>query len=211
MLFGSISYLNLLPFQVFLKRHISNNVSKMSFNYKRAVPSKINKALKKMEVNAAFISSIESKKCKCTDLGIVANRKVYSVLILEGENQSDPASASSNQLAKVLNLKGKVLIGDAALKYYLDGGEGIDLAEAWYEKTKLPFVFARLCYNKHNSSIKKLAKQFARTKVRIPQYILKKEAKKRGISSKQLIWYLDQIYYSLEYKEKRSLKKFLSM
>ena len=75
-----------------------------------------------------------------------------------------------------MNLHGKVLIGDAALKYYLDGGEGIDLAEAWYEKTKLPFVFARLCYNKHNACIKKLAKQFAKKKVKIPQYILKKEA-----------------------------------
>ena len=211
MLFGSISYLNLLPFQVFLKRHISSSAAKMSFNYKRAVPSKINKALKRKEVNAAFISSIESKKCKCTDLGIIADKKVYSVLLLEGENEKDPASATSNQLTKVLNLQGKVLIGDAALKYYLDGGKGIDLAEAWYEKTRLPFVFARLCYNKHDDAIKRIAKQFSRTKVKIPQYILKKEAKKRSITAKQLSWYLDQIYYKMGYKEKRSLKLFLKM
>ncbi len=210
MLFGSISYLNLLPFQVFLKHYLSNNASKMSFNYKRAVPSQINKALKRKEVNAAFISSVESRKCKCTDLGIIADKKVYSVLLLEGEDQTDPASATSNQLAKVLDLNGKVLIGDAALKYYLDGGEGIDLAEAWYEKTGLPFVFARLCYNKHDAAIQKLAKRFARTKVKIPQYILKKEAKKRGITAKQLTWYLDQIYYTIGYKEKRSLKLFLN-
>jgi len=211
MLFGSISYLNLLPFQVFLKRYISDTASKMSFRYKRAVPSQINKALKRREINAAFISSIESKKCKCTDLGIIADQKVYSVLLLKGKNESDPASATSNRLSKILNLQGKVLIGDAALKYYLDGGEGLDLAETWHEKTGLPFVFARLCYNKHGKAIQKLAKQFAKTKVKIPQYILKREAEKRGITAKQLTWYLEQIYYTMGHKEKRSLKKFLSM
>ena len=211
MLFGSISYLNLLPFQVFLKRYISSSAAKMSFNYKRAVPSQINKALKRKEVNAAFISSIESKKYKCTDLGIIADKKVYSVLLLSGDNEIDPASATSNQLAKVLDLQGKVLIGDAALKYYLDGGEGIDLAEAWYEKTGLPFVFARLCYNKDDGTIKKIARKFAGTKVKIPQYILKKEAKKRGITPGQLTWYLEHIYYKMDDKAKRSLKLFLKL
>ena len=209
MLFGSISYLNLLPFQVFLKQHLSNNASKMSFNYKRAVPSQINKALKRRAVNAAFISSVESRNCKCTDLGIIAHKKVYSVLLLKGENQTDPASATSNQLARVLDLQGKVLIGDAALKHYLDGGEGIDLAEAWYKETGLPFVFARLCYNKHGKAIQKLARQFTKTKINIPQYILKKEARKRGISPKQLTWYLEHIYYELDDKAKKSLKLFL--
>jgi len=181
----------------------------MSFNHKRAVPSKINNALKRRAINAAFISSIESKKCRCTNLGIIAHKKVYSVLLLEGDDEKDPASASSNRLAKVLNLNGKVLIGDAALKYYLEGGKGIDLAEAWYEKTGLPFVFARLCYNKHERSVEKLANKFAKSKVKIPQYILKKEAKKRGITSKELTWYLEHIYYELDYKAKRSLKLFL--
>ena len=210
MLFGSISYLNLLPFQLFLKQHLKDSASKMSFRYKRAVPSQINKALKRREINAAFISSVESKKCKCTNLGIIANKKVYSVLLLKGKNQKDPASATSNQLAKVLKLEGKVLIGDAALKYHLDGGKAIDLAQEWYEKTELPFVFARLCYNQHGKAIKKIAKKFARTKVRIPQYILKRESKKRGITAKQLTWYLEYIYYKMEHKEHKSLKKFLN-
>ncbi len=211
MLFGSISYLNLLPFQLFLKRAIRSNAAKMSFRYKRAVPSQINKALKRRAINAAFISSVESRKSKCTNLGIIAHKKVYSVLLLEGENEKDPASATSNQLAKVLNLQGKVLIGDAALKHHLDGGEGLDLAEAWYDKTGLPFVFARLCYNKHEASLQKLAKQFTKSKVKIPQYILKREAKKRGISPKQLTWYLEHIYYEMDWKAKRSLKLFLSL
>ena len=210
MLFGSISYLNLLPFQVFLKRYISNNAPKMSFRYKRAVPSQINKALQRREVNAAFISSVTSAKCKCTDLGIIADQKVYSVLLLEGENEIDPASATSNQLARVLDLQGKVLIGDAALKHYLNEGEGIDLAEAWYKETGLPFVFARLCYNKHGESIQKLARTFAKTKVKIPQYILKKEAKQRGITPKQLTWYLSHIHYKMDDKAKKSLKLFLN-
>ena len=182
----------------------------MSFRYKRAVPSKINQALKKREINAAFISSVESRRCTCTDLGIIARGNVYSVLLLKGENLADPASATSNRLAKVLNLEGRVLIGDAALKYYLDGGEGVDMAQAWYEKTGLPFVFARLCYNQNGIYIKKLAKTFASKNIKIPQYILKQEAKKRGITPKQLTWYLAQIYYTMGHKEKRSLKKFLS-
>ena len=209
MLFGSISYLNLLPFQLFLKKNLSNNAAKMSFRYKRAVPSQINKSLKRREVNAAFISSVTSEKFKCTDLGIIAYKKVYSVLLLEGENQIDPASATSNKLAHILALEGKVLIGDAALKYYLDGGKGLDLAEVWYEKTGLPFVFARLCYNKSDEIIQNLAKTFSHTKVKIPQYILKQEAKKRGISPKQLTWYLEHIYYKMDWKAKRSLKLFL--
>lgn len=211
MLFGSISYLNLLPFQVFLKRYISNNASKMTFRYKRAVPSEINRALQRREINAAFISSVSSAKCQCTDLGIIADQKVYSVLLLEGENEIDPASATSNQLARVLDLQGKVLIGDAALKHYLHEGEGIDLAEAWYKETGLPFVFARLCYNKHEKSIQKLARSFAKTKVKIPQYILKKEAKKREITPKQLTWYLSHIHYKMDDKAKKSLKLFLNM
>ncbi len=182
----------------------------MTFRYKRAVPSQINKALQRREVHAAFISSVTSAKCKCTDLGIIADQKVYSVLLLEGGNEIDPASATSNQLARVLELQGKVLIGDAALKHYFNEGTGIDLAEAWYKETGLPFVFARLCYNKHEQAIQKLARTFAQTKVKIPQYILKKEAKKRGITPKQLTWYLSHIRYKMDDKAKKSLKLFLN-
>jgi len=208
-LFGSISYLNLLPFQVYLKKHLQSSSAKMGFRYKRAVPSQINKALKRREVHAAFISSIASRKARCTDLGIIAKQNVYSVLLIPGKVQKDPASATSNQLAKVLGLKGKVLIGDAALQYYLEGKKGIDMAEAWYKHTGLPFVFARLCYNQHSKSIQKMAKRFTYTRTRIPQYLLKKESKKRGITPKQLSWYLEHIHYDMDWKAKRGLKKFL--
>lgn len=181
----------------------------MAFRYKQNIPSNINRSLKRGEINAAFISSIESKNCKCTNLGIIAKNKVHSVLLLKGESEIDPASSTSNHLAKVLQLKGKVLIGDNALKYHLSGGEAIDLAEAWHEKTDLPFVFARLCYNRHGAYVEKLAHKFANTNVKIPSYILKKAAKQRDISTKELKWYLTHIDYVLDYKAHKSLKKFL--
>jgi len=181
----------------------------MAFNYRRDVPSKINLALKKRHINAGFISSIESPKYQCSDLGIIANKAVYSVFVIEGENRTDNESATSNRLAEVLNLKGEVLIGDKALVYYLNGGEGIDLATEWHKKTSLPFIFGRLCFNCYGKEIKKISKTFTKTPVRIPQYILKKEAKLRGITPKQLLWYLEHIEYKMGYKVKKSLKIFL--
>ena len=211
MIFGSISYLNLLPFQVFLKKQLKHSSSKMAFNYKRDVPSAINKALRKGNINAGFISSVESSRYRCTDLGIIANKMVYSVFVIDGENKKDNESATSNQLAKVLNLQGEVLIGDKALKYYLEGGKGVDLAQEWYNRTKLPFVFAKLCFNCYETHIQTLAKRFIQQPINVPQYILKREAKKRGISPKQLLWYLEHIEYKMDYKAKQSLKLFLKL
>ena len=209
MKFGSISYLNLLPFQVFLKRYLRDSGLKKGLAYRKNVPSQINKALHKRQIDAGFISSIESNKYNCTDLGIVANRAVYSVFVLNGKNKNDYESASSNRLAKVLNLQGEVLIGDKALVYYLNGGKGIDLATQWYTITKLPFVFARLCYTCHGKTVEKIAKNFSKQPIKIPQYILKREAHKRGITPKQLQWYLKHIEYNMTYKAKKSLKLFL--
>ncbi|HIO96168.1 MAG TPA: hypothetical protein EYG67_05035 [Campylobacterales bacterium] len=210
MIFGSISYLNLLPFQIFLKRYLRYSRAKMAFNYKRGVPSQINKALRKRHIHAGFISSVESSAYQCSDLGIIANRAVYSVFVIQGNSsKSDKESATSNKLAKLLNLQGEVIIGDKALKYYLNGGEGIDLASAWYAKYKLPFVFGRLCYNCHGETIKNISKKFMQHPIKIPQYILKKESKKRGITVKQLLWYLKHIEYKMNHQSKRSLKKFL--
>ena len=209
MLFGSICYLNLLPFHVFMQRALRHNGAKMSFRYKRGVPAAINDAFRKRRIDAAFISSVASRRCRCSDVGIVAHAKVYSVLLIPGEAQSDPASASSNRLATVLDLHGRVLIGDEALRHYLDGGEGIDLAEAWYRKTGLPFVFARLCYNRYDRHVERLARTFADTPVKLPYYIVKREAAKRGISPKELRWYLEHIHYTIDWKGKRGLKKFL--
>lgn len=209
MIFGSISYLNLLPFQIFLKRYIGNSSTKMALNYKKNVPTKINSALKKKYINAGFISSIESARYRCSNLGIIANGAVYSVFIIDGEDKKDIESASSNALANILNLNGEVIIGDKALKYYLDGGEGIDLAEEWHTRTSLPFVFARLCYNCYEKKIKNIERRFLKAPIKIPQYILKREAKKRDITPKELLWYLQFIKYKIDYKAEKSLKLFL--
>jgi chorismate dehydratase len=179
------------------------------------VPSVVNSEFHKRRVNAAFISSVTTRGCKCTDVGIVGIGAVYSVLLLKGEAKIDSASQTSNQLAKVMRLDGEVMIGDRALKYYLDSknssDKAIDLSLEWHERTKLPFVFARLCYHKHAAYIKKIAKNFSHTKIYIPQYILKEEAKKREISSLDARWYLEHIHYKLDYKAKKSLKIFLHL
>ncbi len=209
MLFGSIQYLNLLPFQLFLKRALPHNGAKMAFRYKRAVPSQINASLRRGEVNAAFISSVHAARFACTDLGIIARGAVHSVLLLPEAEEEDPASETSNRLAKVLGLRGRVLIGDAALKHHLDGGAGIDLSAQWHARTGLPFVFARLCYNRHGALIRKLARDFAHDHTRIPQYILKREAAKRGITPQQLVWYLEKIHYEMDWEVKRGLREFV--
>jgi len=167
-------------------------------------------SFRQRKVNGAFISSIKSSKSKCTNVGIIANGAVRSVFVIEGKEEIDKASASSNMLAKVLNLKGKVIIGDRALRYHLDNPEmGIDLAEKWKEETGLPFVFARLCYNSYDKEINYIANRFVKQKIYIPQTILKKEAKAKGITTKELLWYLEHIEYNMNYKALKSLKLFL--
>jgi len=211
MIFGSIEYLNLLPFRIFLKKQLKGNATYQALHYKSGVPSQINQAFKSRRIDAAFISSIESKKACCSDLGIIAYKEVRSVFVIPNtQNKQDSASATSNQLAKILGLEGEVIIGDRALKFYLQGGEAIDLASQWYIKHKLPFVFARLCYNKHADKIKKLIQSFQNSSVKIPQYILKREAKKRNITPKELQEYLNYIQYDIDHKAKRSFKLFIS-
>lgn len=212
MIFGKIEYLNLLPFHVFMKRYIQSSQQSHTLQYKAGVPSEINKAFKARRIDAAFISSIASRRCKCLDLGILARKEVRSVLLIPGKVQDDKASASSNVLAKVLDLKGQVIIGDKALKYYLENKEeAIDLAKLWYEKQKLPFVFARLCYHSNTKNYKRLSKAFLRSEHKIPQYILKKASKKTEIDQKDILSYLKLIEYRLDPHAKLSLKRFLRL
>jgi len=210
-IFGSISYLNLLPFQIFLKRYIKNSSTKMALNYRKNVPAEINRALKRGDISAGFISSIESSKYSCSNLGIVADGAVHSVFVIDGDNKIDIESATSNILAKVLNLRGEVIIGDKALKYHLDGGGGIDLAEEWKRRKNLPFVFARLCFRCHKKLILDIESRFLRQPIKIPQYILKREANRRGITPEDIRWYLQFINYRVDYRAKKSLKLFLKI
>jgi chorismate dehydratase len=126
MVFGKIEYLNLLPFHIFMKRFTKSTQQSMSMHYKRGVPTKINEKFLSHRVDAAFISSIRAKNYKYVDLGIIAKKEVLSVLVVpDAKNKADVESASSNVLANILKLNGKVLIGDKALKYYLENSSYI--------------------------------------------------------------------------------------
>jgi chorismate dehydratase len=213
MVFGKIDFINLLPFHIYIKRHIRFNQMKASVHYKQSYPANINKQFKSKRVDAAFISSIASRHEKRLNLGIVAKKEVLSVLLIPGKNQTDYQSETSNALAKVLGLQGQVLIGDKALKFYHENQniECIDLAKAWQDKYHLPFVFAVLCVNQHQKILKNLIRNFNKRTIKIPQYILKSYEKRSGVSAKNIVQYLNHIDYELGMKEQKALKLFLQL
>ncbi len=211
--FAKIDFINLLPFNVYLKKNFKSNQIKAIIEYKKSYPSAINKKFKSRVVESAFISSIASRREKGLDYGIIARNNVQSVLLVPGEYEKDYQSDTSNALAKILNLEGKVIIGDKALKYYHthNKDEFIDLAKAWQDKYNLPFVFARLCYNKNGKLLKELTRNFEKKHIKIPQYILEKYEKRSGISKKDILNYLTKIDYDIGIKEKRALKLFFKL
>lgn len=209
MIFGKIEYLNLLPFHVFMKRFTKNNQQQMSMEYKKNVPAKINDAFLNRRVDAAFISSIKAQKSHYVNLGIIAKKDVKSVIVIPSkEHQKDTASASSNILANILHVEGKILIGDKALQYALKNNDYQDLAKLWNEEYQLPFVFALLCYHKDKKLYKKIEKEFLKKEIKIPQYLLKKASKKTDIEEKDILKYLKLISYKIDYKAKKAIKKF---
>lgn len=213
MIFAKIDFINLLPFYVFIKKNIQSSQIKQVINYKKSYPSAINKKFQKRQIDAAFISSVASQGVDSLDIGIVAQDEVLSVLALKGKYEKDYQSDTSNALAKVLNIKGKIIIGDKALQHYhkCDDKDFIDLAQEWKKRYNLPFVFARLCYNDNEKVLQKISKDFLNTKVKIPQYILKQYMSRSGLSAKQIQEYLSKISYKISYKEKKSLKLFFKL
>jgi len=206
-----IDYINLLPFHIFLKKYIRSSIQQSAINYKKSFPSNINKEFKAKRAHLAFISSIASKKANKTSVGIVAKRDVQSVIAIPGEYMPDFESATSNILAKILGIDGKVYIGDKALKIALRNQNHIDLAQKWQEKYKLPFVFAVLCFNKDPKIAIKLATKFTSNKIKIPQIILEKYSKTRKISKKDIQNYLTKISYKIGKKEQLGYKKFIKL
>lgn len=213
LIFAKIDYINLLPLHIYLKKAPLPSAFKQILEYKKGVPSALNKALFYRRIDGAFISSIESarSKYKRLDLGICAHKRVKSVLVKKhSQAKFDSASASSNALARALGVSGEVLIGDRALKEYLKKpSDFIDLCELWHSRTHLPFVFARFSCIKNKHFFEKILKNFTHQKVFIPGFILHKYALSRGISAKDIKDYLKEIYYKIEGKEKRALKLFL--
>jgi chorismate dehydratase len=202
----------MLPFHIFLKKSSLSNSFKQSIAYKKNYPAKLNKSLKRRQIDAAYISSIASayRGFRTINSGIVAKKAVKSVIIKKGAYMKDPHSATSNVLAKVLGLEGKVTIGDNALRLYIENPSAyIDLGAAWYAKEKVPFVFARLSVNSHYSFFKKTADRFKKQKIFIPQYILESYEQQRGILKKDIKEYLKLITYDINAKAKVGLNRFL--
>jgi chorismate dehydratase len=213
MIFAKIDFINLLPFHIYIKKNIRSTQMKSIIEYKKSYPSLINKKFKTRKVDSAFISSIASRNEKQLNLGIVAKKEVLSVLLIPGIDEKDFQSETSNALAKVLGLTGKVLIGDKALKFYHNNknDEFIDLAQVWNEKYNLPFVFAVLSYSSNKLTLEKLIKNFNKNHIKIPRYILNQYSQRTGISNKNILNYLKKIDYNIGIKEKRSLKLFLKL
>jgi len=209
MVFGKIEYINLLPFHVFMKRFTKGSSAKMSMEYQKGVPSKINSAFHSRRVDAAFISSISARKSHYVGLGIIAKKEVKSVLVIPNKDTlQDVESASSNILANVLHLQGEVIIGDKALRYALANEEYTDLAKEWHTRYQLPFVFALLCFHKDKKIYKKIEKEFLKSPIKIPRYLLQSTSKRTNIKECDILEYLQLISYELDYKAKLGLKLF---
>jgi chorismate dehydratase len=209
LIFGKIDFLNLLPFHVFIKRYARSTRFHQSLHYHKGVPSVLNRDFAMRRIDAAFISSITAQDCHHYGVGIVAKREVLSVLSLPNADKDDSDSATSNLLARILNIHGEVLIGDKALRYYYSGGEHIDLGRIWYERTTLPFVFALLCTHNHGNELKRLSHAFVTKKVKIPYYILMEASRRSGLSPAQITHYLKFISYKVGVKEAKGYKRFV--
>ena len=147
MRFGKIDYLNLLPFDVFIKKYPLYSGFKQFIQLKKSYPSKLNEDFLFKRIDAGFISSIAGYHCslkhKTTNSGIIAKGSVWSVFVIPKPQNNDYQSATSNALCKVLGLNGEVLIGDRALLYRYKGGTHMDMGKIWYQKKHLPFIFGR--------------------------------------------------------------------
>lgn len=219
MIFGKIDYINLLPLHFYLKSSKLPSYVKKSIEYKKNVPAKLNKALNEKRIDCAIISSIESKKSKYKNLniGICANKKVLSVLVQKNSNiEKDKESATSNALAKVLGLNGKVIIGDKALREYVNNSEKyIDMCEKWYELTHLPFMFARFSSIKNHKQARKIFNNFLKNnltpnqRIKIPNYVLEYFSNTRKITKEDIKNYLKYIYYKIDKKELKALRIYI--
>ncbi|GMB89425.1 Chorismate dehydratase MqnA [Helicobacter ailurogastricus] len=215
MRFGKIDYLNLLPFDVFIKGYPTPSSFKQFLNHRKTYPSKLNKDFLLRRIDAGFISSIAGytawRKKQATPCGIIGNKQVLSVLVaLQGEGM-DTQSATSNALCEVLGLKGQVLIGDKALRFYYQEQpkpDFVDLAALWHAKTGLPFVFGRFCFLAHGRFYQQMARAFCQRRVKIPHYILKQRAQESQLTRAQILHYLKHILYRIRAKEEFSLRCF---
>ena len=268
MRFGKIEFLNLLPFDMFIKSYPLPSRFKQILFAKSSYPSKLNQSFLFNRIDAGFISSIAGVESHrklngkyATKSGIIAKGAVWSVLVRHVSPKADFQSDTSNALSKVLNLKGEVLIGDKALlwlyKNFYQNLQGLqnpqllqnlstkqdftkkdfkpkskilqkwisnatqtnfthanptnytDMGKQWFEKTRLPFVFGRLCCaKKYAKFYAKISHSFNTSHIKIPHFWLVKQSKKIGIPPSFAKEYLKHIYYKIGAKEHLGILRF---
>lgn len=214
MRFGKINYLNLVPFDIFIKKYPLCSTFKLFLNHHKNYPSKLNREFLFKRIDAGFISSIAGMKSKKTKSAIISYGEVWSVIAIKKANKLDYQSASSNALSKVLKIDGEILIGDRALRYKIENDANgnnnsyVDLGKEWWKKHHLPFVFGLLCYNRYKDLYMRLSKSFNQKNIKIPQYLLENYAKDSKINKQDIKKYLTRIHYKVSNKPKISLMRF---
>lgn len=218
MRFGKIDYLNLLPFEVFVRSYPKPSHFQLFYNKKKSYPAKLNREFLFGRIDAGFVSSItalraKNERFKASKVGIVARKEVLSVICLPSQQGEDYQSATSNALLKVLGLKGRVLIGDRALVEVLrqesqNKRDYIDLGKFWVAREHLPFVFGRLCVKKNREFYNKLIQAFYKKRVRIPYFLLEKASFKSGISKDEILKYLKVLSYRIDKKANFGVERF---
>lgn len=208
MRFGKIHYLNLVPFDIFIKKYPTTNAFKAFLNHHKSYPAKLNKEFLFKRIDAGFISSIAGMKHPKTQSGIISYGEVWSVIVIPNATKSDYQSASSNALAEILKIRGEVLIGDRALRHKLSGKDYIDLGQKWFEKYRTPFIFGVLCFSKNKDFYSRISKHFNAKNTKIPQYLLAKYAIDSHIKKSDITAYLKKIHYKITPKSQCGLKRF---
>lgn len=211
MRFGKIDYLNLAPFDIFIKKYPTQSSFKLFINHHKNYPAKLNKEFLFKRIDAGFISSIAGMKSKKTKSAIISYGEVWSVVAIKSDNKFDYQSASSNALSIVLKIDGEILIGNRALGYKLGhklDKDYIDLGLEWYKKYRLPFVFGLLCCNKFEKFYNKLSESFNNQNIKIPQYLLKEYENLTKIKKGDIKEYLKHIHYKVSNKPKIGLNRF---
>ena len=117
-------------------------------NIKKSYPSYINNKFKKRKVDSAFISSIASRNEKYLDFGIVAKWSI--ICVIDTRKTTDRFSITNFKcsFAKVLDLKGRVIIEIKALKFYHENPNifKIDLAKQWQDKIQFTFCICSFMF-----------------------------------------------------------------
>ena len=191
-----------------------------------APPSRLGSYLERKEVDVALVPVVQWFENpawqRIEGLGVASLGPVCSVVLrcnvppeLIKTIGYDPASNTSNLLAKwilkrrfnrdvvqvsVLEADAEVVIGDRALDVPVAKYGNIDLSQAWFEETQLPFVFAVWAVRAHFRGIDLLS-EFAHNSYEQGGRALDQIAKKwSGTTRHSFSFWMDYLTRSIHYK-----------